>query len=284
MPSGFVYKKTPPKAWVHGQGKATVRFGAVPLMPGGHGWQEYVPKYELQNINGVESYSCTVYASLKAWITLANKLGLPFPKDCSERFNAILANITPPGANPYDVGESIRQWGVIHNDLLPFDDTIKSTYEFFQPKPMDEGLIAEAKKILQKVEPGHEYLWNDSRFRAPTPNKPDILKRNLERGPICVSVHGWKKNDKGLYYKDKADDDNHWTMLEDYKEGEYWIINDQYKPFIKKVAWDTDFQTAQLYFLKENTSGIAPNDLNYFLKILKQMSEMVRLLALKLQK
>lgn len=125
-------------------------------------------------------------------------------------------------------------------------------------------------------------MWNDSRFTGSTPNKPDILKRNLERGTICVSVHGWKKNKKGLYYKDPiTDDDNHWTFLVDYKEGEYWLVDDQYKPFLKKIAWDTDFQTAELYFLKENTSGLAPNDITYFQKMLKQMSEMVARLVLQ---
>lgn len=283
MKQGFVYKETPKKAWVHGKGKATVRFGATALMPGGHGWSKHVPDYELQNINDVESFACTVYASLKAWITLSNYYGYSLPKNCSERFSGVMAGLSAPGGDPHTSGEAIRRWGVVHNDLLPFDETIRSTFEFYQPKPMYEGLITEAKKSVQKYELGHQYLWNDSRFRAPTQNKPDILKRNLERGPICVSVHGWKRKNS-LYYKDATDDDNHWTQLLDYKDGEYWIIHDQYKPFIKKVAWDTNFQTAELYFLKENTSGLAPNDITYFQKMLKQMSEMVARLLLTYRK
>jgi len=281
-PNGFVYAPTPPKAWTLGSKKATVRFGATFLMPDGHGWKNYVPDYELQNINDVESFACTVYGALKAWITLSNYYGYSLPKNCSERFSGVMANLGPPGGDPHVSGEAVRQWGVIHNNLLPFDETIKSTFEFYQPKPMDEGFIAEAKKSVQKYEFGHEYVFNESPF-APRQNlnRPALLKYALARGPVCVSVHGWKKNADGVYYKETGDSDNHWTQLLDYKEGEYWLIHDQYKPFIKKVAWDTKFQTAQVYFLKENTSGLAPNDITYFQKILKQMSEMVARLALQ---
>ena len=283
--NGFVYRPTPKKAWTFGSGKARVRFGATALMPGGKGWQKFTPEYEAQSNQFCESYACTVYASLKAWITLANYYGYSLPKNCSERFNAVLAGLQPPGGDPHTSGEAIRRWGVINNDLLPFDETIKNTFEFYQPKPMDEGLITEAKKTVQKFEFGHEYLWNDSRFTGSTPNKPDILKRNLERGTICVSVHGWKKNKKGLYYKDPiTDDDNHWTFLVDYKDGEYWLVDDQYKPFIKKVAWDTDFQTAELYFLKENKSGVAPMDKLYFLSVLDKLFEELKRLALRPKK
>lgn len=281
MSEGYIYKKTPPKAWVHGSKKATVRFGATALMPGGKGWQKYTPDYERQSNGTTESYACTVYGSTKAWITLSNFLGYSLPKNCSERFNAIMAGIVPPGADPHTVCDSIHKWGMINNDLLPFDDTVKNTFEFYQPKPMDEGFVAEAKKLVQKYTLGFEYIWNESPFRAPlVVDRPKLLISALERGPVCVSVHGWKEKD-GLYYKDKYDADNHWTFLVDYKEGKYWIVNDQYAPFIKKVAWDTPFQTAMLYFLKPNESGIAPNDLDYFQKMLTQISEMIKRLLLK---
>lgn len=277
----YVYKPTPKKAWLFGSKKATVRFGATPLMPGGKGWQKYIPGDERQNVDGVESYACTVYASTKAWITLSNFLGYSLPKNCSERFNAILANIVPPGADPYTVCESIRKWGMIHNDLLPFDETIKNTFEFYQPKPMDEGFIAEAKKIVQKYTLGFEYIWNESPFRAPLViDRPKLLISALERGPVCVSVHGWKEK-KGVYYKDKYDSDNHWTFLVGFKEGKYWLVHDQYAPFLKKLDWNYNFQTAMVYFLKPNKSGVAPVDVDYFTRLLNKMLETLKRLALK---
>lgn len=277
----YVYKPTPKGAWLFGSKKATVRFGATALMPGGKGWQKFTPDYERQNVDGVESFACTVYGSTKAWITLANFYGYSLPKNCSERFNAILANIEPPGADPHTVADSIRQWGMIHNDLLPFNETIKNTFEFYQPKPMDEGFIAEGKKDVQRYTKGFEYVFNESPFRAPLViDRPKLLISALERGPVCVSVHGWKVKN-GVYYKDKYDSDNHWTFLVGFKEGKYWLVHDQYAPFLKKLDWNYNFQTAMVYFLKPNESGVAPMDVDYFTRLLNKMLETLRRLALK---
>jgi len=283
MHKGYVYKPTTPKQWVHGSKKATARFGAIPLMPGGHGWDAYIPSFESQNINNVESYACTVYGALKAWITLANKLGYDIPDNCSERFNAIVAGIVPPGANPHDVAESMRTVGMIENKYLPFDKKIKSTEAFYQPKPMPEELIAEAKKLVQKYEFGHETVFNDPQYGLRTLNKPAKLKEALSRGPVCVSVCAWKEDAQGYFYKDPTDLDQHWTFLVDYVEGEYWLVDDQYAPYEKKIRWETDFQTAEVYFLKENETGIAPADKTYFMKMLQQMAESLKRLLIILQ-
>lgn len=284
MYNGFVYKPSPRKAWRLGGKKASARFGALPLMPGGHGWDAHIPSFESQNVAGVESFACTVYASAKAWITLAHRLKFTFPENISERFNAIMANIVPPGANPYEVGESMRTVGMIENKYLPFDKKIKSTEAFYQPKPMPEELVAEAKKLVQKYELGHEEIFNDPQYGLRTLNKPAKLKEALSRGPVCVSVHAWKEDAQGYFYKDPTDPDQHWTFLVDYVEGDYWLVDDQYAPYEKKIRWETDFQTAEVYFLKENTTGIAPEDLNYFRKMLKQMAEALIRLSLLLKR
>lgn len=283
MPSGFIYKPTEKGQWKTGSKRATVRFGATPVMPGGHGWDAYIPSSEPQNISGVESYACTVYAALKAWITLARRYKYDIPDNLSERFNAIMAGIVPPGASPHDVAESIRTTGVIDNARLPFDKKIKSTEAFYQPKPMLPELIEEAKKTVQEYELGHEYLFNDPQYGLRTLNKPAKLKAGLERGTVCVSVCAWKIGADDLYYKEATDADGHWTFLVDYVEGEYWIVDDQYKPYQKRIAWNTDFQTAEVYFLKRNETGIAPNDRTYFMRLLNQMIESLKRLQIILQ-
>lgn len=283
MYKGFVYKPSPKQAWRLGSKRASARFGAVPLMPGGHGWDAHIPSFESQNVDGVESFACTVFACAKAWITLANRLKYTFPDNIAERFNAIMAGIVPPGANPHDVAESMRTVGMIENKYLPFDKKIKSTEAFYQPKPMPEELIAEAKKLVQKYEFGHETVFNDPQYGLRTLNKPAKLKEALSRGPVCVSVHAWKEDTQGLFYKDPTDLDQHWTFLVDYVEGEYWLVDDQYAPYEKKIRWETDFQTAEVYFLKENPTGIAPADKTYFRKMLQQMAEALKRLQLILQ-
>lgn len=263
-----------------GSKKASARFGALPLMPSGHGWDAHIPSFEPQSIAGVESFACTVYASAKAWITVAKRHKFTFPENIAERFNAITAGIVPPGANPYEVGESMRTVGMIEDSLLPFDKKIKSTEAFYQPKPMLPELIVEAKKLVQEYVLGHEEIFNDSQYGLRTLNKPAKLKEALSRGPVCVSVYAWKEDDKGIFYKDPTDLDQHWTFLVDYVEGEYWLVDDQYAPYEKKIRWETDFQTAEVYFLKVNTSGIAPADKTYFMKMLQQMAEALKRLQL----
>lgn len=282
--TGFVYKPTSSRQWHVGSKKATARFGSLSLMPGGHGWQQYRPLDELQDKNGISTYACTVFASLKAWITLSNFLGYSLPKDCAERFNAIMAGIIPPGANPHDVCESIRTWGVVNQSVLPFDSSIRTLEDFYHPNPMDEGFIAEAKKIVQRYELGHETIWNNAPNGISTPNKPALLKSALERGTVCVSVFAWKSNGQ-YYYKDLGDVDCHWVHLLDYVEGEYWLIEDQYQDaqgsFLKKIAYNTDFQTAELFFLQPNVSGIAPNDRNLLSSLLRQLQETLTRLVLQ---
>jgi len=250
MNHGFLPDIIQEDHYVLGSGMASKRFGAAALMPDGHGWGKYKPEKELQNKNGVETLACTVYGSLNAWETLANYYDLhDFPKDCSERFNAILAGITRSGGSPHRSCESIRESGVIPEQTLPFDGTIYSWDYYYSPKPMDPALASLGKRILRKYVFGHEWVWPDG-----TVDRPTRLKSALSRGPVCVSMHAWKEKN-GMYYKDKGDADNHWLQLLDYKEGKYWLVYDHYEKDEKKITWDTEFECAKLYFLaiKEET-------------------------------
>ena len=273
--SGYLHKPTQPHQWTLGSKRASARFGAQPLNPSGK-WAAYAPPDEPQAKNGVETDACTVFASNKAWITLATFLGyatFDFPLNLSERFNAVMANITPPGANPHDVAESIRTWGAIPETSLPFDQSIKTLAEFYSPKPMDEIHINEAKKLVQKYELGHEYVFNDGPSGRRTPNKQALLKAAMTRGPVCVSMYAWNDPINSIYHKEPGQQDEHWIFLADYVDGQYWIAHDQYEPFIKKIAWDTDFETAEVYFLQTNASGIAPNDRTIFSALLRAAFE-----------
>ncbi len=249
---GFVYEPTQEDHWIMGSGKATKRFGGSALMPDGHGWQAYKPVSELQRRQGFETMACTVFGSLNAWETLAKFLGFnDFPSNCSDRFNAILAGITPQGGSPQQSAESIRKYGVIPEEVLPFSNDIHDWSGYYSPYPMDPAMITLGKSITNKFTLGHEYVFNGI-----ASDKPTLLKKALERGPVCVSIYAWKMNQEGLYFKEATDIDQHWVELLDYEEGKHWVIFDQYDPFIKFVAWNTDFMTAKVYFL----SRFNPND------------------------
>lgn len=272
---GFKFKPTEEGEWHVGSGLARERFGGIQeLMPNGHGWKKYVPEGEKQN-NGLETMACTIFGSLNALETLANYHGMKdFPKDCSERFSAILAKITPTGADPQTSCEAIRRWGVIPEGVLPFNEDIKTWPNFYHPDPMEEAFIKLGQDLLKKYVIGHEYVFNGGTGITP---KADRLISALSRGTVCVSVCAWKERN-GLYYKNPQDYDNHWVHLVDYKMGDYWVIRDSYSPFTKKIEWDTNFQTAKLYFLSANESGRTPNQGDFIIKLLM---EIIRLLKLK---
>lgn len=258
---GFKFQPTEKEDWELGSGLASERFGSQTLMPLGHGWGAFVPPYERQHNGKLETMNCTVYASLNALETLANKLGLKrFPKNCSERFSGVLAGTSTDGNTPQQACEAIRKWGVIPDLLLPFSDSIKEWDEYYHPNPMDEDLIRVGQNSLKEFVIGHEYVFNG---HVPIEGRQTRLIKALERGTVCVSVHAWKDKE-GIYYKGAGDYDNHWTHLVDYVEGKYWIVRDTYAPHEKKLDWNYEFQTAKLYFLKPNTTGITPNQNDWF--------------------
>lgn len=157
---GFLPEPTEPEHWYVSSGLATQRFGATALMPDGHGWQQYLPKKEIQKRGPLETMACTVFGSANAWETLANFHGFTdFPKDLAERYNAIIAKITPEGGSAHQTCESFRLFGALPEELLPFSDDIRSWEYFYTPNPMDENLVRVGQQLLTKYLMGHEWLW-----------------------------------------------------------------------------------------------------------------------------
>lgn len=254
-PKGFIFEPTQEGEWQLGSGLATERFGAATINPSGQ-WGKWVPKAEKQR-RKLETMACTVYHSLNAWETLANFYGYKdFPQNCSERYSAVLAEVTPEGNPPHKSCEAVRKFGVVNETALPFTDDIYDWAQYYSPNPMLEEYVKLGQTILRKYSLGHEYVFNGG---VGLKSKADLLKEALTRGTVCVSVYAWKQKN-GLYYKDENDGDTHWTHLIGYEDGKYWLVRDSYEPFDKKLAWDTNFQTAKLYFMKPNYDGIIPTE------------------------
>lgn len=273
MSFGFLPEKTQPEHWAVGQGVATQRFGAGELMPNGHGWGIHLPIKEIQRRGKLETSACTVFGSANCWETLANFHGFDdFPKDLSERYNAILANVTPQGAYTHVSCETFRKFGAIPEHVLPFSEDIRTWDYFYSPKPMDESLVKLGQDLLRKFVLGHEWIWNDNR----PADWAEKLKSALGRGTVGISLYAWNKN--GKYYVSKKPN-NHWVMLVDYKEGEYWEVFDHYEPTLKRLSWDSEFHTAKLFFLKRNESGATPMELDWLTTILERLMNMLKKLG-----
>ncbi len=274
---GLVLRPITKDQWTVGSRKMTARLGAVSEINPSGDWTKHTPKVEFQVKNGYDNNGCVLHATSKALVAQANYLEYTdFPKDTSERYWGVMANTSIVGTDPHYAIEVARtRAGLLKESKLPW--TTERDYEnFYHPKPMDEGFIAEAQKILRKYELNHEWIWNG---KTDPKKKRELLKQALKRGTVCVSVRAWEKTGD-LYTKEVGAPDTHWVWLVKY-DGEYPIINDQYAPVIKKLDKDYDFGVAKLYILTRNTSGIAPFERDYFSRILQKIAETIKRLALK---
>ena len=273
--TGFIPDAPNPLHWKMGSGTARKVFGRTELMPGGHGWKDFLPKKEIQKRGKLETSACTIFGTANALETLANFYGYTdFPKDLAERYNAVLAKITPEGGSPHRSAETFRLFGGIPEHALPFSEDIRSWEYFYAPDPMVEEFITLGQNLLRKYRIGHEFVWHSAdEF---TPGKAIAA---LGRGTVCVSVSAWQERD-GLYRK--FGPDGHWLQLVDYKEGEYWLLYDSYEPTLKKYEWDAKFEQAKLFFMSPNPSKALPHEIDYlkwllangkFLEVMKWLSK-----------
>lgn len=215
------------------------------LLPDGHGWQPFLPTPEVQYRGNFESENCTNYGTNHCLATLAKFKGYDeFPKDCSERYGGIETGTTRQGNNAHFVIEKIRtDIGVIPELSLPFNDSITTWDEYYSPKPT--GLVPFGRRILSKFKIGHRWVFNDQNWSE---DKPDKLKHALQYSPIGISVSAWEmRGDK--FCKADTDPDNHWCMLFDYKDQDYWLVFDSYDQSIKKLEWHYNFFSAKNYFI-----------------------------------
>lgn len=279
---GFLPEPTQDDHFVYGSGKLTERLGATVLMKNGKGWEKYLPKEEDQRNTYVEPMDCTIAGALNCWEGVANALKAKgiikdehFPRNCSERYSASFAGISPAGGSPHRSAEAIRTYKVINESILPLDEKIRTWDEFYSPRPMPEEFKKLARETTKWVKLGQEWLWNDeSDLPKKTPEqKAKLIGKALERGLVGVSVHAWKENG-GLYYKDPDDQDCHWTVI--YEQDVYDKCFDTYKPYKKRIRPLTDYYCAKLYTMAPKTKEEVEAEEAQMKGILSQLLEKLK--------
>lgn len=229
------------------------------LMPDGHGWADYLPQPEIQAKNGFDAINCSNYGTNNCLETIAKfKQYDEFPKDCSERYTGVETGTTPQGNDPHHVIEWIRTvCGEIPEPSLPFSNDITTWNEYYSPNPTG-ALRLFGARLLKKFKIGHRWVFNSPTWST---DKIDKIKHALQYSPLGISVYGWKQDSyTGFYIKDDTDIDEHWVMLYDYVDGQYWLIYDSYDQTLKKLAWHFNFFAAKNYFIDKipftpSTSG-----------------------------
>jgi hypothetical protein len=204
-------------------------------------WTNFLPTFERQHGSGWDSYSCTVYGALNAYEALI-KLLENVEYNFSERYNANLIEIEPPGADPKEAAQSIHKDGVVLQVDLPFVDNEK---EFKSPRPMTEEFKAIGRTWLGKYDFQYEFVFENNSNRT---TKLELMKEYLKYGTLCVSVEAWTQNDKGEYIS-TGRGNNHWVMLVKIDEQNRPVIFDSYENDIKTLSANHDIRYCMRYHL-----------------------------------
>lgn len=213
-------------------------------------WVNSSPDFEPQRKKGVETFNCTTFNTLEPIETLMRRVfgNVGTGRNYSDRFLGIKAGTRPPGNSPHVVCETIRTCGLISEASLPFSDEIETVEDYYSFKGASQSdCEEEGKAWLSQFEFGHEWVFKDE---MPLEEKQNRLLEGLQYSPIALSVNAWNE-EEGMFFKNKFDNDNHWTSLVGVEENKYWLIKDSYEPALKKLRWNYDFGSAKRFHIAE---------------------------------
>lgn len=238
--------------WYVGSGKATERFGGVPLNPSGN-WSSYKAPDKHQSNGSFDTECCWIFSTLKPYIMLAKLLGFQdFPQTCSERYLAVEAHATPFGGDPLVAAETNRKVGVIPDAILPFTSDIRDFPDFDSPNPMDEVIESLGKASLNKWVFGYEWIFAYGNTYTPE-QKQQMIADAAKRGSVAYSVDGnYQRNSSGQLTKPVGGRDSHWVTHLNINSDGSKTFHDQYDPFLEIVEPNYDHNAAILYFLARN--------------------------------
>lgn len=223
------------------------------IMPNGHGWADFLPARDVQNVNNLETENCTNYGTLHAIATLGKrKFGAQFQTSLSERYTGVMTGTGPNGNDPQTVVEFIRtSCGVIPEVFLPFDSTILTWSEYYSPKPMNYALYAIGAHWLKKYKLSHQWITLPGDSLA---TKQQKMKDALQFSPLGVSGFAWSQHADGKYYSDQPYQ-NHFFDVYEYVDGVSWLIFDSYDNTHKILDWNYNFGQVKGYGLDLNVGA-----------------------------
>lgn len=235
LKGNFIYPEITEEHYHFGSGK----FSGEVLNESGD-WRPFIPPYEQQNRNGVESSACFIEAQQHAIATILEKVFSILDQNYSARFNVIYSGGNENGGDPLKGAQSFRDKGLIPDSMLPFSNDINSWRDFASFKGADKDLCDTAGRLWK-------YKWDvryDIVFKReePVDLKYQKLREALKYSPVPMSVYGWYEKD-GVYVKPNGNRDNHLVLCiyVDEKNRPYFL--DTYEPFIKigEPFYNSDF-------------------------------------------
>lgn len=227
-------------------------------------WTYRLPKSEHQKKYGVDTNACVAYGICNNTEILVDRK-FKVKENYSDRYLSITAKNRPMGNTPTDVCDAVRKYGMVDEEVLPFTK-VKSWEEYMNTSILTERVLDKGAEWLGEYELKYEWVFNHDFMPHPLyrlliailvmfgrdPREADtaMLKQALKYSPVGASVRAWKKRN-GLYYKNIGERDNHWITIVGYKDGDYWLIFDNYDEHVKKLEWYYPFGQAQRYSLEK---------------------------------
>jgi len=209
-------------------------------------WDDFLPEKEYQRQHGLETYNCTNFGTENA-LKIIHKRKYEAEEDKAERYMGVITKISRgSGGSAHTASEAIRKHGMIPEELLPFSKDINTWDEYYSPNPMTKKYLNVGEEWKNKYMFQHEWTFPSwLNWEQKKKNMIDALKYS----PLGISVLAWKRNSKGLYYKNSNERDNHWCVCYGYKLNEYWKILDTYDGTLKKLTWNYYFGFSKKFFL-----------------------------------
>jgi hypothetical protein len=256
---GLIIDRKEPTDYVFGGGF----IGTKEINPSGD-WPEFLPREELQNLNGLETMNCPVFTTLNCIEILIN---FHFHKEenYSERFTGIMSGTQKTGNSPQVVAQNIRKVGLIPEKELPFSNDIDEWDKYYSPWPMLRKYITMGREWLEQYDFSHEYVFDIDDEKLTPAQKHDLIKLALKRSPVGLSVFAWMADATGKYIQ--LGNDNHFCTCYGLDENEDYKMFDTYDNTHKIYSKEANVKVAKLYWIEKNTS---PKDV-WFVDLLKRL-------------
>lgn len=210
-------------------------------------WKTYTPEHEKQAFKYFDTLSCVTFSAtdtieylfnkairdgkiLKSDIAWLKENG--YFKNClinfNERFTAILGGTTSKGAYQYKVGDAIRKYGLIPQDM--FSSDVKNQEEYLDKTAITNEMYSLGEEFIKRFPINYEWVLN--------------IKEGLKYSPLQVCV----------YYADgegilcPTNRPQHAVVLINYTD-DYGLIDDSYTHQFKKYCHEAIY-SAMLYTVK----------------------------------
>lgn len=219
-------------------------------------WSDFLPPFEDQNVAGVESSACYVEGNQAVVATLKEYIYGILDENNSARFNALLSKGTSTGGDPLKAGYSIKTDGLIPQSMMDWHGV--NSWEYFHSwNGVDKAqcLVKGQQEAIQ---------WDKKYYILSEKNDPLEVKYNnlrqaLKRSPVALSVYAWIERN-GKYYKPQGARDTHLVMAIGLTDKNEIIIRDTYKPYIKILEANTDFDFSMYWILRKKSTEEVLND------------------------